>query len=82
MPYNSGVTGRILARLRRGRGMTQENLSAFAGVSRSHLAMIEAGTVKANVDTLWRLCEALGIKLSELIRMVEEDDSERCTHHD
>lgn len=73
MPYNSGITGSIIARLRRERKMSQEDLSAFAGIARSHLAMIETGKTKANVDTLWRISEALEIKLSELIRMVEKE---------
>jgi len=73
MPYNSGITGKVIARLRRQRKMSQEDLSAFAGVARSHLAMIETGKTSANVDTLWRISEALGIRLSELIRLVEEE---------
>ena len=73
MPYDSRVTGRVIARLRRNKGISQENLSAFAGVARSHLAMIETGAVRANVDTLWRISEALGIRLSELIRLAEEE---------
>ena len=35
--------------------------------------MIEAGTINASVDTLWRIAEALDMKLSELISLVEED---------
>ncbi len=35
--------------------------------------MIEAGTKNANVDTLWRIADALGLRLSELIRRVEEE---------
>lgn len=73
MPYNSGITGRIIAGLRRKKRMSQEDLSAFAGIARSHLAMIETGRTRANVDTLWRISEALGIRLSELIRRVEDE---------
>lgn len=72
MDYDGKITGRIIGELRRERGLTQEVLSGLAGVARSHLAMIEHGAVQANVDTLWRISEALCIRLSELIRMVEE----------
>ena len=72
MNYDGRITGRIIAELRRQRGMTQEVLSGLAGIARSHLAEIESGSVNANVDTLWRISEALGLKLSELIGMVEE----------
>lgn len=80
MPYDSGVTGRIIADLRRSGKMSQEDLSAFAGIARSHLAMIETGRVAANVDTLWRISEALGIRLSQLIRLVEDACS--GAHHE
>ena len=63
----------IIRKLRVKKGMSQEVLSGLAGISRSHLAMIEAGTINASVDTLWRIAEALDMKLSELISMVEED---------
>ena len=72
MDYDSRITGRIVRELREERGLTQEVLSGLAGVARSHLAMIELGSVRANVDTLWRLSEALGLRLSTLIRLVEE----------
>ena len=72
MMYDHRITGRIIHDLREKRGITQETLSGLAAISRSHLAEIETGHVKANVETLWRISEALGLKLSDLIRMVED----------
>lgn len=72
MQYNHFITGRIIRKLREQRGLTQEVLSGLAAVSRSHLAEIETGHTNANIETLWRISEALGIKMSELIRMVEQ----------
>ena len=72
MPYDNRITGQIISELRNQRGMTQEVLSGLAAVARSHLAMIESGQINANVDTLWRISDALGIPLSKLIAMVEE----------
>lgn len=69
--YDHRVTGRIIRRLRLKKGLSQEVLSGFAGVSRSHLAMIENGTINATVDTLWKISEALGIRLSHLMSLVE-----------
>ena len=73
IPYNCEITGRIIRELRERQNLSQEVLSGLAGVARSHLTMIEAGTKKANVDTLWRIADALGLRLSELIRMVEDE---------
>ena len=69
--YDNKITGRVIRRLRLKKGLSQEVLSGFACVSRSHLAMIESGTVNATVDTLWRISDALGIRLSQLIAMIE-----------
>jgi len=41
-------------------------------VSRRHLAEIETGHTNANVETLWKISEALGMKMSDQIRMVEQ----------
>ena len=72
MPYNSMVTGRVIRTLRTRKGWSQEVLSGLAGIARSHLSEIETGEKSATMDTLWRLSDALGLRLSELIRMVEE----------
>ena len=75
MPYNSQITGRIIRDLRRQKGWSQEVLSGLAGIARSHLSEIENGEKNANVDTLWRIAEALGIRMSELMRRVEEESA-------
>lgn len=72
MQYNHFITGRIIRELREQRGLTQEVLSGLAAVSRSHLAEIETGHTNANVETLWKISEALGMKMSDLIPMVEQ----------
>mgnify|MGYP000924826249 CR=1 FL=1 len=73
MTYDHKITGRIIREMRKRKGLTQEVLSGLAAVSRSHLAEIESGRINANVETLWRIAEALSIRLSDLIRMVERD---------
>lgn len=73
IPYNNKITGKIIRELRMQQGISQEVLSGLAGVARSHLTMIENGSKNANVDTLWRIADALGVRLSELIRRVEEE---------
>ena len=73
MQYNSKFAGQIIGKLRTDRELSQETLSKLAGIARSHLAMIETGTKNANVDTLWRIAAALDIRLSELIRLIEEE---------
>ena len=72
MQYDHYITGRIIRELREQQGLTQEVLSGLAAVSRSHLAEVETGHTNANVETLWRISEALGMRMSDLMRMVEQ----------
>ena len=72
MDYDHKVVGRVIRQLREEKGMTQEVLSGLGGIARSHLAMIESGIKKANVETLWKLAQALDMPLSQLIAKAEE----------
>ena len=72
MLYDSKITGRVIMELRYRKGVTQEVLSGLANIPRSHLAMIESGRISPKVDTLWEIAEALGMRLSDLIKMIED----------
>lgn len=72
MQYDCTVTGNVIRKLRQERCLSQEVLSGLAGISRSHLAMIESGKKSANVNTLWSLADALALPLSQIFLMVEE----------
>ncbi len=71
--YNFKITGKIIRRERIKRGLSQEVLSGFACISRSHLAMIENGQMDPKVATLWKIAEALGMRLSELFAEIEKE---------
>ena len=73
MVYEHRITGRMIQMLRKKKGLTQEVLSGLAGIPRGHLGMIETGTVNPTVETLWKISEALGIRLSDLFRRVDEE---------
>lgn len=73
MGYDHMIAGRILKELRESKGLTQEVVSGLAGVARTHLAMIESGMRNPKVDTLWRICDVLHLRVSELFRMIEEE---------
>lgn len=72
MLYDYKVTGTVISRLRKERGLSQEVLSGLAGISRSHLAMIENGKKNANVNTLWCISDALQMPLSQLFELIEQ----------
>lgn len=52
-------------------GMTQEKLSHKAEVDRSYISQLENNKWSPTVDVLFRLCDALGITVSELMARVE-----------
>ena len=73
MQFDNAVIGNIIRIKRIQKGMTQEVLSGFAGIARTHLSMIENGTKQANLETLWRIAQALEIKPSQLIAAIEDE---------
>lgn len=70
--YDKIMMGQIIGRLRIQRNMSQEVLSGLADIQRSQLSAIESGHRLATPETLWRIADALGLRLSELIRLLEE----------
>lgn len=72
MQFDNRLVGIAIRKIRKQKGMTQELLSGFAGIARSHLAMIEVGSKQANFETLWRIAQALDISPSELVSEIEK----------
>ena len=79
MNYDHRITGQVIGRLRVQQGLSQEELAKNAGIARSHLAMIENGKKSASVETLWKIAKALGIKLSVLISLIEDEKDQTCS---
>ena len=59
--------GATLQRLRLARGLTLEDLSRIAGVSKSMLSQIEREKANPTIAITWRLANALGVEISELL---------------
>lgn len=73
MQYDASIVGKTIRKIRKKRRLSQEALSGLAGIARTHLTMIENGTKQANLETLFRIAQALDLRLSDLIRMAEDD---------
>nr|WP_315257279.1 XRE family transcriptional regulator [uncultured Duganella sp.] len=59
--------GAALQRLRLARGLTLEDLSRIAGVSKSMLSQIEREKANPTIAITWRLANALGVQIGELL---------------
>lgn len=62
-----GVLAGNLRRLRRARGLSQEELACRAGLNRNYVGMIEREENAATVDVLERLAGVLGVRAPELL---------------
>ena len=62
-----GAIGRNVSRLRRARGLSQEELAHAAELRQAYLSQLEAGKRNPTIRTLIRIAEALGVPLSGLI---------------
>jgi len=71
MRFDNKTIGKVIRQKRMQKGMTQELLSGFAGIARTHLTMIENGTKQPNFETIWRIALALDMKPSELIAEIQ-----------
>jgi len=58
--------GENLKKIRLEKGFTQESLYLESGISRSHIAMIEAGKRDISVSALFKISRALNVTLSEI----------------
>ncbi len=63
--------GGVLRRLRIKHGLSQEGLALSADLQRNYISLMELGKNQPTITTIFKLSIALGIKPSELIKIVE-----------
>lgn len=71
--FDSDAVGRTVRRLRTKKKLSQDVLSGLAGIARTHLTMIENGKKQANFETLWKIANALNLRASELVALIEAE---------
>jgi transcriptional regulator with XRE-family HTH domain len=62
------LVGRNFARLRREKGLTQEQVEERSGLSQQYLSGLERGKRNPTVITLYELAQALGVSHIELVQ--------------
>ncbi|MBE5781543.1 MAG: helix-turn-helix transcriptional regulator [Clostridiales bacterium] len=67
------VVGKVIQREREKRGLSQEVVSGFADIGRTHLSAIERGIRRPTMETFFRISEAMGLKPSELMALIEAE---------
>jgi transcriptional regulator with XRE-family HTH domain len=67
------LLGENVRRLRKTKGISQEELALDAGMKRSYLSDLERGTRNPSVRALGRLAEALGVEPEQLLKPVRSN---------
>jgi transcriptional regulator with XRE-family HTH domain len=67
------LVGSNFARLRREKGLTQEQVEERSGFSQQYLSSLERGRRNPTVITLYELAQALGVSHVDLLRPIEAD---------
>ncbi|SDD07053.1 Helix-turn-helix [Bradyrhizobium brasilense] len=67
------LVGRNFARLRREKGLTQEDVEVRSGFSQQYLSSLERGRRNPTVITLLELAQALDVSHIELVQPDGED---------
>ena len=73
--------GKVLKRTREAKGLSQEQLAFESGLHRTYISLIERGQRSPSLRTLERIVSALDLRLSALIRDVEEMAGDKRAHN-
>ena len=67
MYYDVIETGRRIQKLRKGKGLTQEQLASLLKVTDRHIRSVESGERNASIDLLVSLSDIFNVSLDYLI---------------
>ena len=67
------IVGETISYFRKKKNISQEVLSGLADIGRTHLSAIERGERKPTLETLFRISSALDIKMSEIVKEIENN---------
>ena len=68
------TVGLNVLKIRRERGLSQEELSFRSGLTRAYLSGLEAGRRNPTIVSLHKLAEALGVDIESLVRSTKKPD--------
>lgn len=69
------LVGRNFARIRREKGLTQEQVEERSGFSQQYLSGLERGKRNPTILSLYELAHALGVTYLDLVRPDGREDS-------
>lgn len=66
------TVGNVIRQFRESKGLSQEVVSGFADIGRTHLSAIERGERKPTLETFYRIAEAMRIRPSVILAEIEK----------
>ena len=82
MEFIQGVIANNLAKIRKSRGMSLDNVSELTGVSKAMLAQIENGKSNPTVTTLWKIANGLQVSFSGFLKENEQPQIEKINKNE
>jgi transcriptional regulator with XRE-family HTH domain len=73
-PRKVALVGSRIRELRKGRHLTQTELSEKIGVAQSDLSRMEQGEYKVGLDTLFKILQVFDLKMGEFFGETETDE--------
>ena len=70
---DANIVGKVIQKFREEKGLSQEVVSGFAQIGRTHLSAIERGARKPTLETFYRISEAMDVRPSALLREIEKE---------
>ena len=64
--------GPVLRQLRMEKGLTQDQLSEMVGVASPFISMLESGHKYPNLEMIFKLAEALGVRPGAMLDAMDE----------
>jgi transcriptional regulator with XRE-family HTH domain len=65
--------GKAVRRVRKTKKISQEKLAALAEINRGYMGSVERGERNLALQNMEKIARALGVKLSQLIRIMENE---------
>lgn len=74
-PYLNEAVTRVVTRLRKDAGLSQQRLAELSSFARVYLLQLEQGRFRPTLNSIYFLARGLGLKPHKLVELIED---ERC----
>ena len=71
------IFGKVLRQKRKEKGWSQEELAGRAGIAMRFVSLLECNKRQPSISTIYLLCNAFGISMSDFMMLIEFEMSEK-----